>query len=488
MQRKAWILLSFLVLATLAHAEDDYDLTTSTPTQAPRTQLKEHRPRKAPIRQLRKIERQIKGAIKKTSPNPKVERPAQSAMPPNAPEMPKAPQMPPEPSGTEKFLGAAAKIMTKSWGPNIFVWLPAIATDPNAGPTYGIMPVLVLADEQSRHIRHLLAPSYTYNSLFGQTGTVRYYWYPTDASQLFTIGSFSEHTNRELKVRYENPSLLDGTMYLRAEAYHDVDGSLRFFGLGPQSHETDESGYTAKDSVGRVQAGFNFFKYWRATWGHRFRRLATDTNIIPNTPDLASRFSRVQGVGTQNTSASEFRLLWDTRDLPITPTVGSSGELFVEKTSQALGSDSDYIRYGLEGKRIFPWKSPKHRTVIHGLYEWANGTNLPFYELPNIGGRDNLRGYGEGRFVDRGRLVMNVEHRITMASLALMGIETNFEVAPFVDLGTVFPTLPEMQRKNIRPVFGGAFRAAVKPNVVGDVEVGVGREGPAVFVDINYPF
>jgi hypothetical protein len=86
------------------------------------------------------------------------------------------------------------------------------------------------------------------------------------------------------------------------------------------------------------------------------------------------------------------------------------------------------------------------------------------------------------------RIVVNVEHRVTVASLALMGIHTNFEVAPFFDVGSVFPTAPQLARKNFRPVYGGAFRAAVKPNVVGDVEVGIGKEGPAVFVNIDYPY
>jgi outer membrane protein assembly factor BamA len=378
--------------------------------------------------------------------------------------------------------------MTKTWGPNIFVWLPAVSTDPNAGPTGGVLPVLVLADPESHHIQHLLAPSYTYNPLFGTTGTMRYYWYPTDTSQFVTLGSYSEHTNRKIKVRYENPSLFDGGLYLRTEWHHDVDGSRRFFGIGPQTHAGDESGYTSKDSVGRVDAGFNFFHSWRATFGERFRRMEIEQNIIPNVADLATRFPGLPGIGPRNTVASEFRLLWDTRDLPITPSRGSSGELFVEKTSVALGSDSDYIRYGLEGKRFFLWGNPNHVTVVHGLYEWVNGPNIPFYELPSLGGRETLRGYGEGRLADRGRMVLNLEHRITFASLTMMGIQSNFEFAPFFDIGSVFPTLPEVQSKNFRPVYGGAFRVAVKPNVVGDVEVGVGKEGAAVFVDIDYPF
>jgi outer membrane protein assembly factor BamA len=334
----------------------------------------------------------------------------------------------------------------------------------------------------------LLAPSYTYNSLFGQTGTVRYYWYPTDTSQLFTVGSFSQKTNRELKLRYENPSLMDGVLFFKGEGYYQIKGSNRFFGLGPDSDDSDESGYVSKEALGRLQIGFNFFRSWRASFGHRIQRMTTDTNIIPNISDLRARFPGTPGLGTETTSASEFRLLWDTRDLPITPTRGSSGELFIEKTSIAGGSHSDFIRYGLEGKRFFRWNRPKHLTVVHGLYEWANGPHIPFYELPSIGGRNSLRGFGDGRFVDRGRLVFNVEHRITMATLALMGIETNFEIAPFFDIGSVFPTLPEVQRRHFLPVYGAAFRAAVKPNVVGDVEVGVGREGVAVFVDINYPF
>jgi outer membrane protein assembly factor BamA len=347
---------------------------------------------------------------------------------------------------------------------------------------------MVLSDPETHHIQHLLAPSYTYNSLFGQTGTVRYYWYPTDTSQFLAIGSFSEHTNREIKARYENTSMLDGSLYLRSEFYKDVNASRRFFGLGPQTHPGDESGYTSDDVVGRLNVGFNFFHSWRATFGERFHRRSNEANIIPNIADLSARYPTAPGLAAQNTVASEFRLLWDTRDLPITPSRGSSGELFLEKTSVGAGSDSDFLRYGLEGKRFFLWDNPNHVTVLHGLYEWANGPNIPFYELPTLGGRDTLRGFGEGRFVDRGRIVMNVEHRMTVASLNMMGIQSNFEVAPFFDLGSVFPTIDEAQRKNFLPVYGSAFRVAVKPNVVGDVEVGLGKEGPAVFVDINYPF
>lgn len=410
-------------------------------------------------------------------------------MPANSPAMPSlpAPQAPPA-TGIERFFRAAAKVMTRSWKENIFVWLPAISTDPNAGPTVGVLPVLVLSNPQTHHIRQLLAPSYTYNDLFGQTGTLRYYWYPTESSQYVAIGSFSQHTNREAKMRYENTSLMDGVLYFRSEAYYDVDASRRFFGLGPQSRSRDESGYTSQNSVVRAAAGFNFLQAWRATIGLRYRRMVTEDNIIPDIPDMQALFPTAPGIGTHNTTTGEFRLLWDSRDLPITPSRGSSGELFIEKTSADLGSDSDFLRYGMEGKRFFLWENPKYVTVVRGLYEKVNGTTIPFYEMPSLGGRESLRGFGEGRFIDRGRLVFNAEHRITFATLDMMGIRTNFEAAPFFDIGSVFPDIQDIKSRNFQPVYGAAFRAAVKPNVVGDVEVGIGREGPAVFVDINYPY
>jgi hypothetical protein len=434
------------------------------------------------------MRQKIQREIKKTSPNPRVQPPQSSPMPASAPQLPVLPPSPSQATPAERFFAGAAKVMTKSWNGNIFVWLPAISTDPNTGPTYGVMPVLVLSDPETHNIRQLVAPSFTYNSLFGQTGTMRYYWYPTPSSQYVTIASYSQHTNREAKVRYENTALMDGTLYFRTETYYDVDGSRHFYGIGPESRESNESGYTSQDSLFRAAAGINFFQYWRATFGARVRRMTTEDNIIPGIANMATLFPDTQGINAQNTTAGEFRLLWDDRDSPITPSRGSSGEFWVEKTDGVFGSDSDFVRYGMEGKRFFLWDNPNDVTVVHGLVEKANGSDIPFYELPSLGGRDSLRGYGDDRFIDRGRIVFNVEHRITFASLDMMGIRTNFEVAPFFDIGSVFPDLQGLQSKNFTPVAGGAFRVAVKPNVVGDVELGVGREGPAVFVDINYPY
>jgi hypothetical protein len=472
-------LLWLIFLVTALWAVDNSTVSTSTATVK-----RAHRPRQSntQMRKLRAVGEKV------LTPNPAFQNPNAGPMPAQAPKTPKLDRNAPTPSRSERFFKKVADVMTTSWNNNIFVWLPAVSTDPNTGPTYGILPVLVLSDPNEHHIRHLLAPSYTYNELFGQTVTGRYYFYPTAESQLFATASFSARTNRELKIRYEDAELLGGRIFLRTEAYYDVDGSQRFFGIGPNTRESDEAGFTSHDRVIRTDVGLNFLGNMRFATGIRYRHFGWTNNIIPNVDDFSVKFPVTAGQPRQDTLVQSFSLLWDTRDLPITPSKGSSGLFFFEKTNRAWGSDSHYTRYGLEGKRFIPWKQGKQITALHGMFDQANGGNIPFYELTMLGGRETLRGFGEGRFIDRGRILFNVEHRIELTSLALMGVTTKFEVGPFIDVGTVFPRPTDMQRKDFLTVYGASFRAAVKPNVVGSVDVGIGKEGVGVYVGINYPF
>ena len=73
-------------------------------------------------------------------------------------------------------------------------------------------------------------------------------------------------------------------------------------------------------------------------------------------------------------------------------------------------------------------------------------------------------------------------------SLKLSGVTTDIEVAPFVGVGTVFDHPGRGSTRDFRPVFGGAVRAVARPQVVGSIDMGVGQEGVAIFVDINYSF
>ncbi len=99
-------------------------------------------------------------------------------------------------------------------------------------------------------------------------------------------------------------------------------------------------------------------------------------------------------------------------------------------------------------------------------------TNTPFYRWPTLGGYTTDRGWGEWRWIDRNMITCSVEQRFDVYQFSRFGVVTHFEVAPFVDVGKVFPTFSEFNFRNLHPAGGIAFRAVVRPQVVGHVEVG----------------
>jgi hypothetical protein len=147
----------------------------------------------------------------------------------------------------------------------------------------------------------------------------------------------------------------------------------------------------------------------------------------------------------------------------------------------------DFQRYGVDARLLKPYGDGKRMVALQAKFDQTMG-NAPFWFQSGLGGKQSLRAYGEGRFIDRGVLVFNFEHRINMYSVQLAGVETIFEMAPFAGVGTVFHGPERMAAKYFRPVYGMGFRAVAKPQVVGCVDLGYGQEGMAAFVDINYAF
>ena len=83
---------------------------------------------------------------------------------------------------------------------------------------------------------------------------------------------------------------------------------------------------------------------------------------------------------------------------------------------------------------------------------------------------------------------LNIEQRFKLLEHKTAGVTTEFQLAPFIGLGEVFDNPNRAAARYARPVVGAAIRAVAKPQVVGSIDFGVGREGLAVFMDINYSF
>ena len=127
-------------------------------------------------------------------------------------------------------------------------------------------------------------------------------------------------------------------------------------------------------------------------------------------------------------------------------------------------------------------------TIIRGAYNQTLGSNVPFLERSILGGETTLRGYGRNRFIDSSFLLFNFEERIRLLRWRVFNVNADWELAPFVDVGTVAESILKTRSKNLQFNPGIGFRATVKPNIVGRVDIGFGNEGVAVFVGLGYPF
>jgi outer membrane translocation and assembly module TamA len=383
--------------------------------------------------------------------------------------------------GVDWVLKRAARVFTSDNKVFGQVHFPVIATNPNAGMTYGVLPVWLVPN--SRHeIVQIFAPMFTYNHTYGASFSGTYYYYPSGDEKLRALLEKSQRSNQRAAAEYDNRSLFGGRATLLLRANFEADGGARFYGLGPDSTKNAEASERLLEKLVRAEFGVRFWESYVAAAGWQVRHTEVQAGPFSEQVPLA------QDVRTKTSySLPRLTLSRDTRDLAFTPTSGSLSEVFAEYSAAALGSSTSYEHYGGQW-RFYTQTATNLVTVLHAQTEWSGGGDVPFTALSALGGSRSLRGYAEGRFQDRGSVFANVEERWRVHSIDLVHSLTEFQIAPFLDAGTVFPSPGRAQARLIETVAGVAMRAVVKPDVVGKVEVGVGREGPAVYVGIDYPF
>ncbi|MHB2026715.1 MAG: BamA/TamA family outer membrane protein [Elusimicrobiota bacterium] len=369
------------------------------------------------------------------------------------------------------------------------LFLPSIDTDPNRGVTYGVMPIWVFQSTQTKQIQYIHAPSVTYNQYFGWNPTYRLYYYPNAYSNLVLRGSWDRYEN-EVFASYENQRFLNRNIDAFLEFQDNVDASQRFFGLGPDSQLGGQTNYVAhyiqeKASIG-IPLGSSDWKIYATN--HTIAERTTN-GPIPGFSPFEQTYPTDASSARQTVNEWRMSLGYDGRDSTVTPTRGAYLRIYGSYSAKNLGSGYDYDRYGIDARYLHSWANSKAGvTALQFQFQDLLGNNVPFWDLPSLGGKYSLRAYGDGRFIDNGMTAINAEERFTVYRQKFAGVEVQGQVAPFAGMGTVFAMPEDVQSKYLRPVVGAAVRAIAPPQVVGSVDVGVGQEGAAIFMDVNYSF
>jgi ATP:ADP antiporter, AAA family len=99
----------------------------------------------------------------------------------------------------------------------------------------------------------------------------------------------------------------------------------------------------------------------------------------------------------------------------------------------------------------------------------ADGNDVPFYLLPDLGGSSTLRGYATWRFRDRNRMLLTGEYRWTAGPFA--------DMALFVDAGKVAARARDLNFSDLRASYGIGMTLHTPSATITRIEVARTREG-----------
>ncbi|MDD2772155.1 MAG: BamA/TamA family outer membrane protein [Elusimicrobiales bacterium] len=370
--------------------------------------------------------------------------------------------------------------------------LPVLDSSKDLGPNYGVMPIWALRDDKRKAISSVLAPSLNYNEYLRTTLTYRHYFFPDD-KQLWVIrGSWSAVVQRELFLRYNNPEFLGTQWRVNAEFRHWVNGKASFYGIGPETARGDQATFALNMTGEEFTVSMPMKRNLYLDFTHSYYQYMTAEGPVPGVPQLKDKYPGIFDTTSvaKNFMVHRLALFYDNTDHPVIPKNGTYAGISAAASRNGLASDYTYNTYTAEFKHYCNYKQQDHFvTALHGMIQDMRGHDtVPFYAMPVLGESTGLRSVGDGRYVGGGKVVFNIEERITPWRIPVLNFFSEFEFTPFLDMGQVFGTLDDIQQKQFQFGYGMAFRVVIRPQVVATADLAYGREGPNIIIHVGYPF
>lgn len=372
-----------------------------------------------------------------------------------------------------------------------FFPVPIFETRPDEGQSYGLMPIFLFSDKKTDAIQVILAALGQYNSITKISGGALAYYYPDPYHRPDEVLEFyfelAQRYFRETTLRYFNPRFQDD-FYLEAKFQWLKTPFRRFYGYGAGTVKSNESNYTSRNFLFHVTAGHYLSRYFRLNFAEHF--LTTDllTRAFPAVADTLTRYGALPGVNDSTHFIHELSASFDTRRNGDNSQKGIFIEAGYFFSHRSLGSDSIFHGFRAEGTLLKPWFQARTVTAARLALRDLYGSGVPFYLQSSLGGDQELRSFIPARFVDNGRWIFMLEQRIKVFGARIFGIPVELHADPFFELGRVFDNFKNFSFSSLQPVGGLGLRGIVRPNIVGRLDIAMGREGYNVYTMLGYPF
>jgi hypothetical protein len=373
--------------------------------------------------------------------------------------------------------------------------VPLTAVDPNSGLTLGMIPTMLVTNSR-KEITDIIAPDILHNPYFGWGAHGRILAFPSEDTQWTIVAGGEQHVESTFDAEYETGLLRDSPFSLAVEGLYDRNGTPRFFGIGNNSFQINQTVYIDQQIGVDSTLGWNITHAWQLAYTFAAKKVKVLGTTLPGVPAITSRFEGTLGIGTTHELLNRIALVYDTRNDVVIPTSGMEIIAYGGVSSRNVAlDDSLFTEAGGDGKFYWsPYGSLVVATHVDLRYE-PTTHHVPFWALSSLGGDESviggsqtLRGYGTSRFYDRNSFSANLELRQTVLSMDAFATHIDIQITPFFDTGRVFRSSGTFPITHLHNVMGVGFRGIAPPSVVGYVDIGKGHDGIAVFTGIGYPF
>jgi hypothetical protein len=209
---------------------------------------------------------------------------------------------------------------------------------------------------------------------------------------------------------------------------------------------------------------------------HTFDR----SDVAPSIDEVYDT-SAITGFAGYRAGYSELELAWDTRRAAThweprsLPSTGGLLAAFGGRLHSFDGGPAMF-RYGADAQRFLRIGEGPRTIVLRAHLEGITGSlsEVPFDQLPRLGGKDRLRGYQLDRFRDRVAAVGSIDYR--------WDLNRSMSASLFVDAGRVYRGLDEMTLDGLRTGYGVALEAHTEHNFLARVSLASSIDG-GVFLD-----
>ncbi|MCL1864724.1 MAG: BamA/TamA family outer membrane protein [Spirochaetes bacterium] len=178
-----------------------------------------------------------------------------------------------------------------------------------------------------------------------------------------------------------------------------------YYGIGPDMPSSMKENYTYKSVRFFFAPLFKVFNALYIGPGFDFMRYSVEKYETGGEVDRMSSGSRSTKI-----FGSGGIISYDTRKDDFYTYRGELIEISLIKYNEKTGSDYNYNKFSIDIRKYYKLYS----SVICGqIYSEILGGDIPFYSYPSIGGDDvtNLRGYLDGRYVDKFLTNIQIEYR-----------------------------------------------------------------------------